>query len=80
MLVNGQAAKIAHLQGKDASKRRIAMQEIMLTAYRSSSHPATGVTPYKAAMQYRDIRTKLRLPTTRRTRKGRRYENEHQRF
>ena len=49
--------QITHLQGNDSAKRRSAIQE-MLIAYRSSPHPATGVSPYRA-MQYREIRTKL---------------------
>jgi len=49
--------QISHLQGKDASDRRIAIQE-MLQAYRSTPHPATGVSPYNA-MYGRDIRTKI---------------------
>lgn len=49
--------QIAHLQGNDSAKRRSAIQE-MLIAYRSSPHPATGVSPYRA-MQYREIRTRL---------------------
>jgi hypothetical protein len=57
MRLMNKTEQIAHLQSKDPSRRRIAIQE-MLTAYRSSPHPATGVTPYKA-MQYREIRTKL---------------------
>lgn len=36
---------------------KIAMQE-MLTAYRSTPHPATGITPYEGMMN-RQIRTKL---------------------
>lgn len=49
--------QIARMQGRDPSNRRTAIQE-MLIAYRSTPHPATGVTPYKA-MQFREIRTKL---------------------
>ena len=49
--------QISHLQGKDSCKRRANIQD-MLIAYRSSPHPATGVSPYKA-MQHREIRTKL---------------------
>ena len=36
---------------------RLAIQEL-LTGYRSSPHPATGVTPYDAMMD-RKVRTKL---------------------
>ena len=49
--------QIAHLQGKHASQREIAVQE-MLTAYRDTPHPATGVTPYEA-LHGRPIRTRL---------------------
>ena len=44
----------AHLQGGDSNA---AIQE-MLTGYRSTPHPATGVTPYEALI-YRQVRTKL---------------------
>ena len=46
--------QIAHLQGGDSNA---AIQE-MLTGYRSTPHPATGVTPYEALMN-RQVRTKL---------------------
>ena len=46
--------KIAHLHGGDSNT---AIQE-MLTGYRSTSHPATGVTPYEALMN-RQVRTRL---------------------
>ena len=46
--------QIAHLQGGD---NNTAIQE-MLTGYRSTPHPATGVTPYEALMN-RQVRTKL---------------------
>ena len=39
--------QIAHLQGKDRLERQNAIQD-MLTAYRSTPHPATGVTPFEA--------------------------------
>ena len=45
---------IAHLQGRSSD---MTIQE-MLTGYRSSPHPATGVTPYEALMN-RQVRTKL---------------------
>ena len=38
--------QIAHLQGRSSD---MAIQE-MLTGYRSSPHPATGVTPYEVLM------------------------------
>jgi len=38
--------QIAHIQGVDSN---VATQE-MLTGYRSTPHPATGVTPYEALM------------------------------
>ena len=40
----------------------MAIQE-MLTGYRSSPHPATGVTPYEALVN-RQVRTKLDCQTT----------------
>ena len=46
--------KIANLQGQ---KSTIAIQE-MLTGFRSTPHPATGVSPYEAMMN-RTVRTKL---------------------
>ena len=46
--------QIAHLQGGDSNT---AIQG-MLTGYRSTPHPATGVTPYEALMN-RQVRTKL---------------------
>ena len=49
----------AHLQGRSSD---MAIQE-MLTGYRSSPHPATGVTPYEALMN-RQVRTKLDYQTT----------------
>ena len=39
--------QIAHLQGKDRLERQNTIQD-MLTAYRSTPHPATGVTPFEA--------------------------------
>ena len=39
--------QIAHLQGKDRLERQNAIQD-MLTAYRSTPQPATGVTPFEA--------------------------------
>ena len=49
--------RIAHLQGKNRYERQNAIQD-MLVAYRSTSHPATGVVPYDA-MRGGIIRTKL---------------------
>lgn len=49
--------RIAELQGKNTSEKKTAMQE-MLTAYRATPHPATGVAPYEA-MKFREVRTKL---------------------
>ena len=46
--------QITHLNGGNSS---IAIQE-MLTGYRSTPHPATGVAPYEALMN-RQVRTKL---------------------
>ena len=46
--------QITHLNGGNSS---IAIQE-MLTGYRSTPHPATGVAPYEALMN-RPVRTKL---------------------
>ncbi|XP_020617325.1 uncharacterized protein LOC110055289 [Orbicella faveolata] len=46
--------QIAHLKGGNSS---IAIQE-MLTGYRSTPHPATGVAPYEALMN-RQVRAKL---------------------
>ena len=49
--------QIVHLEGKTKSDRNNAVQD-MLTAYRSTPHPATGVTPYQA-MRGATVRTKL---------------------
>ena len=49
--------QIAHLQGKDLLKRQNALQKT-LTAYRSTTHPAMGITPYEA-MRGATVRTKL---------------------
>ena len=49
--------QIAHLQGKDHLERQNAIQD-MLTAYRSTPHPAMGITAYEA-MRGATIRTKL---------------------
>ena len=57
MRVINKAEQIATLQRKDKSERGIAIQDT-LTAYRSTPHPATGVTPYQA-MQKREICTKM---------------------
>ena len=49
--------QIANLQGKNRLERRNAVQD-MLIAYRSTPHPATGVTPYDA-LKGTSVRTKL---------------------
>ena len=49
--------QIANLQRKNRFDRQNAIQDL-LTAYRSTPHPATGVVPY-TAMRGVDIRTKL---------------------
>ena len=49
--------QIAHLQGKDLLERQNALQE-MLTAYRSTTHPATGITANEA-VRGATVRTKL---------------------
>ena len=49
--------QIASLQGKNRLERRNAVQD-MLTAYRSTPHPATGVAPYEA-LKGTSVRTKL---------------------
>ena len=57
--------QIAHLQGKPATERELAVQN-MLIAYRDTPHPATGVTPYEA-MHGRPIRTRLDHENARKT-------------
>jgi len=54
MKVLNKTEQINHLQGGD---RETAIQD-MLIGYRSTPHPATGITPYKALMN-REIRVKL---------------------
>ena len=49
--------QIASLQGKDRLERQNAVQD-MLIAYRSTPHPATGVSPYEA-MREAVVRIKL---------------------
>lgn len=49
--------QIASLQGKNRLERRNAVQD-MLTAYRSTPHPITGVAPYEA-LKGTSARTKL---------------------
>ena len=49
--------RVANLQGKNRLDRQNAVQD-MLVAYRSTPHPATGVTPYEA-MSRATIRTKM---------------------
>ena len=49
--------QIAYLQGKNKYERANAVQD-MLIAYRSTPHPATGITPYDALMN-RLVRNKL---------------------
>ena len=51
--VLNRSEQITHLQGQNSN---IATQE-MLAGYRSTPHPATGVTPYEALMN-RQVRTK----------------------
>ncbi|KAK3732681.1 hypothetical protein QZH41_000846 [Actinostola sp. cb2023] len=57
MQLMNKTERIAHLQGKDRFERQNAIHE-MLTAYRSTPHPATGIPPYEA-MRGAAIRTKL---------------------
>ena len=54
MKVLNKTEQIAHLQGQNST---MAVQE-MLTGYRSTPHPGTGITPYQALMN-RQVRTKL---------------------
>ena len=58
--------QIASLEGKDKHGWQNTIHD-MLVAYRSIPHPATGVTPYKAA-RGATVRTKLdhTRPTTQR--------------
>ena len=49
--------RVANLQGKNRLDRQNSVQD-MLVAYRSTPHPATGVTPYEA-MSRATIRTKM---------------------
>ena len=49
--------QIASLQGKNRFERQNAIQD-MLIAYRSTPHPATGITPYEA-MRGATVRIKL---------------------
>jgi len=51
------AEKIIQTKTKDKYDRQSMVQD-MLTAYRDTPHPATGITPYEA-MNSRKIRTKL---------------------
>ena len=51
--VFNRSEQITHLQGQNSNT---ATQE-MLAGYRSTPHPATGVTPYEALMN-RQVRTK----------------------
>ena len=57
MQILNKTEQIAHLQGKDRLERQNAIQD-MLTAYRSTPNPATGVTPFEA-MRGTTVRTKL---------------------
>ena len=57
MKLQNKTEQIAHLQGQDKYGKSKALQE-MLTAYRSTPHPATLVPPYEAMMN-RVVRTKL---------------------
>ena len=54
MKLLNQTEQITHLKGGNGS---IAIQE-MLTGYRSTPHPATGIAPYEALMN-RQVRTKI---------------------
>jgi len=49
--------QIAHLQKKNSKERMISVYD-MLTSYRATPHPATGVAPYRS-LHGREIRTKL---------------------
>ena len=57
MQVLNKAERIIHNKTKDKEERRTAIQEL-LTAYRETPHPATGIAPYEG-MSNRQIRTKL---------------------
>ena len=57
MKMMNKTERISELQGKDEYEKRSGLQD-MLIAYRSTPHPATGITPYQAMMN-RPIRTKL---------------------
>ena len=61
--------QIAHLQGKSGPDRNMAVQD-MLTAYRDTPHPATGISPYQAMMN-RPVRTKLDYTVPRKERSSR---------
>lgn len=61
--------QIAHLQGKNKSESQNAIHD-MLTAYRSTPHPATGISPYEAmrGMAIRTNKSQRRIgKSTRRT-------------
>ena len=57
MQILNKTEQIANLQGKTRLERRNAVQD-MLIAYRSTPHPATGVTPYEA-LKGTPVRMKL---------------------
>ena len=57
MRLLNKAEKIANLQNKDKTERRINIIK-MFMGYRATPHPATGVEPY-TAMEGREIWIKL---------------------
>ena len=57
MRLQNKAKYIAKLQNKNKIERRINIIEL-LTAYRATLHPATGIESY-TAMEGREIRIKL---------------------
>lgn len=57
MKVLNKTEQIIHLQKQTEHERKRSFQD-MLTAYRSTPHPATGVAPYEALMR-RPVRNKL---------------------
>ena len=57
MQILNKTEQIAHLQGRTGLDRNMGVHDV-LVAYRDTSHPAIGVTPYQA-MSNRPIRTKL---------------------
>ena len=57
MKVLNKFEQICQLQRKTRDERNMALQELLIS-YRSTPHPATNVTPYKALMN-RDVRIKI---------------------